>query len=153
MRAVRVTIRVALWSRNLAMSAENRNPAERPDTGGCTTVIDKTRPISRRGVEAEGLPYIQLEVVGGPMDGESRRVETASFAIGRGEMNDLTLRQDPTISVRHARILREGQHYWLEDLKSSNGTFIGDLQIREKSLIGAGSVFVLGRTTLEFMPS
>ena len=87
------------------------------------------------------------------MDGEIQRVETASFAIGRGEMNDLTLRQDPTISIRHARIVREGRHYWLEDLNSSNGTFIGDKQIRERSLIGEGSVFVVGQTTLEFTPS
>ena len=135
------------------MNSEDRKPAGGSDTAECTTVIDRTRPISRREIEAAGLPYIQLDVVGGPMDGESRRVETASFAIGRGEMNDLTLRQDPTISLRHARIVREGRHYWLEDLNSSNGTFIGDKQIRDRSLIGAGSVFVLGRTTLEFMPS
>jgi len=135
------------------MSSEDGKPAGGSDSARCTTVIDRTRSIPRSEVDAEWLPYIQLEVVGGPMDGERRRVETASFAIGRGEMNDLTLHQDPTISNRHARIAREGRHYWLEDLNSSNGTFIGDKRIRERSLIGAGSVFVVGRTTLEFMPS
>ena len=87
------------------------------------------------------------------MDGEARRVPTAAFTIGRRETNDLTLRQDPTISNRHARIVREGQHYWLEDLDSSNGTFLGDKRIRDRTLIGAGTVFVVGRTSLEFMPS
>jgi pSer/pThr/pTyr-binding forkhead associated (FHA) protein len=125
------------------------------DRGGLST----TAIIEREGVEAgvrrgaEDAPWIQVEVVGGPMDGERRRLSTASFTIGRGETNDLVLRQDPTISTRHARIVREGGHFWLEDLESSNGTFIGDRRIRGRALVGAGSVFLVGRTPLEFMPS
>ena len=118
-----------------------------------TTVIDKARTARASHAVIEALHHIQVEVVGGPMDGESRRIATTSFSVGRGETNDLILRQDPTISTKHAKIVREGQHYWLEDLGSSNGTFIGDKQIEDRTLIGPGSVFVVGRTSVEFMPS
>ena len=135
------------------MGTEDREPVEPAEPSSSTTVIDQTRPLSRSELKTGRFREIQLEVVGGPMDGEKRRVEAASFTIGRGETNDLTLRQDATISGRHARIVREGQHYWLEDLDSSNGTFIGDQRIQERVLIGAGTVFVVGRTSLEFLPS
>ena len=135
------------------MSPEDRRPSGSPEPSSSTTVVERAGPSPRPELEAAALHNIQLEVLGGPMDGETRRVETKAFTIGRRETNDLTLRQDPTISNRHARIVREGQHYWLEDLGSSNGTFIGDKRIQERALIGAGSIFVVGRTSLEFMPS
>ena len=125
---------------------------EPSDSLTSTTIIDRneTRPEAERVLEAGH--YIEVEVVGGPMDGEKRRLAKACMTIGRGEMNDLPLRLDPTISMRHARIVREGQHFWLEDLESSNGTFIGDKQIRERTLIGAGGEFMVGHTSIELLP-
>ena len=96
---------------------------------------------------------IQMEVLGGPMDGHRRRSTRASFTVGRGPENDLALHLDSRVSVRHARIVQEGQHYWLEDLASSNGTFIGDQRITERTLIGPGASFVVGDTAIEFLPA
>ena len=97
--------------------------------------------------------YLTVEVVGGgPMDGLRNRVATPSFTIGRGAGNDLALAQDPMVSSRHARIVREDHHYWLEDLGSRNGVFLGDRRLSQRSLIGPGTTFTLGQTQLEFMP-
>ena len=125
---------------------------ESSDSLSTTTIIDRSevRPEAERILEAGH--YIEVEVVGGPMDGEKRRLAKVCVTIGRGEMNDLPLRLDPTISMKHARIVREGQHFWLEDLESSNGTFIGDKQIRERTLIGAGGEFMVGQTSIELLP-
>ncbi|MBI1849751.1 MAG: FHA domain-containing protein [Planctomycetes bacterium] len=99
------------------------------------------------------LDHIEVEVVGGPMDGYHRRLSSAAFTIGRGEKNDLALPLDDMVSTAHARIVKEGEHYWLEDLYSRNGTFVGDKRIKARVLIATGALFVVGRTCIEFMPS
>lgn len=100
----------------------------------------------------EEVHSLRVEVLGGPMDGLSVSVNRADLAIGRGSANDLSLGLDPMVSTAHARIVREGQHYWLEDLGSRNGTFLGDQGVRERVLIGPGTTFTLGQTPVEFMP-
>jgi len=100
--------------------------------------------------ESKGL--IQVEVVGGPMDGLVAKVSRTYLTIGRGEMHDISLPLDLMVSSSHACIVREGDHYWLEDLGSRNGTYIGDERIVKRTLIGPGTIFVVGRTCLEFMP-
>jgi pSer/pThr/pTyr-binding forkhead associated (FHA) protein len=84
-----------------------------------------TRTATHIPVPRQALPdleckdeSIEVEVVGGPMDGIRQAVSSRSFTIGRGESNDLHLMHDETISTRHAQIIREGDHYWLVDLDS-----------------------------------
>jgi len=123
---------------------------DRPDESTTTTVIDlEPQPDPRQVVGDPG--FIHVEVVGGPMDGDRRRVSANCFTIGRIETNDLPLPLDPRISAKHARITRDGPQYWLEDLGSSNGTYLGQLRVHERAAIGPGAIFVLGGTYLEFM--
>lgn len=114
------------------------------------TYVDKTWQAAHRGRPAEG---ILVEIVGGPMDGDRRRVRKPSLTIGRGEHNDVVLLLDPSVSTEHARIVADQGQFWIEDLGSTNGTFLGEARISGRTLIGAGSVFVVGRTTLELLPS
>jgi len=96
--------------------------------------------------------HMVVEVVGGPVDGLRRRSSGPSLTIGRGERNDLRLAHDLLVSTEHARIVKEGEHYWLEDLESRNGIYLGDERIRTRALIGPGTLFTVGKTCLEFMP-
>jgi pSer/pThr/pTyr-binding forkhead associated (FHA) protein len=50
-------------------------------------------------------------------------------SIGRSEDNDITL-DDARVSRHHARVTRRGDSFFLEDLASSNGTFVKDEQRR-----------------------
>ena len=100
----------------------------------------------------ENVEHISVEVVGGPMDGLRNRVEKPEFTIGRHSGNDLALVVDTMVSGRHARISREGHHYWLIDLDSRNGVYLGDRRLSKRSLIGFGTRFTVGHTQLEFMP-
>ncbi len=110
--------------------------------------IDLPRGIQRQRTD---LPRtMEIEVVGGPMDGLRCTVRGSVVTIGRSESNNLVLALEPTISTRHARIVREANHYWLEDLGSRNGTFLGDERICQRSLIGPGTLFAVGHTRLEF---
>ena len=75
-----------------------------------------------------------------------------SFHVGRSRDCDLRLSMDRMVSGRHARITREGRQFWLQDIGSRNGTFVGDEKIENRILIGPGATFRIGRTVLEFLP-
>ncbi len=75
-------------------------------------------------------------------------VGTHAVAIGRLPDNDLVI-DNPAVSGRHARVYREGNHYVLEDLKSTNGTFVNDKPIARHTLLEGDTVLV-GKHTLVF---
>jgi pSer/pThr/pTyr-binding forkhead associated (FHA) protein len=75
-------------------------------------------------------------------------VGTHPVAIGRLPDNDLVI-DNPAVSGRHARVYREGDHYVLEDLKSTNGTFVNNKPIARHTLLEGDSVLV-GKHTLVF---
>ena len=103
--------------------------------------------------EARAPESIRVEVIGGPLDGHSVRVSKSTLAIGRAEPNDLRLPDDPMVSAEHARIVRQRKSFWLEDLGSRNGTYVGDVKIGSRTLLGPGTTFIVGRTEVEFMPT
>jgi adenylate cyclase len=58
---------------------------------------------------------------------------------------------DAEISGRHARLTREGGEYWIEDLGSTNGTWINQRKIKAKTKtkLAAESIVRIGKTTLK----
>ena len=52
-----------------------------------------------------------------------------ALTIGRRQDNDIVI-ADPTISTHHARILRNGEKFFIEDLGSTNGTFVNSKRLR-----------------------
>lgn len=69
-------------------------------------------------------------------------------SIGRLPDNNIVI-DNPAVSGRHARVYREGTHYVLEDLKSTNGTFVNDKPIARHTLL-EGDAIVIGKHTLSF---
>jgi pSer/pThr/pTyr-binding forkhead associated (FHA) protein len=96
-------------------------------------------------------PVLVVEVFGGPMDGLRRRVDGTSMSVGRSPENDLVLAKDRMVSSRHARIVRDGDRTWLEDLGSLNGSFVGMDRVDGRVPLHRGSIVTLGRTRLEFL--
>jgi pSer/pThr/pTyr-binding forkhead associated (FHA) protein len=106
---------------------------------------------SRRPGFARTPGRILVEVVGGPMDGETRRTAKGTLTIGRAEDNDLSLAFDPSVSTKHARIQVDESGYWLEDLGSTNGTYLGQAKVDGRVLLAEGALFTVGRTMLELV--
>ena len=80
-----------------------------------------------------------------------RRLELGgAVAIGRQD-GDLVL-EDPEVSRRHAVLRREGESIVVEDLDSTNGTFVNGERIRSPIPVGPGDLVRVGRTTLEIEP-
>jgi hypothetical protein len=67
--------------------------------------------------------------------------------IGRNEDNDVTI-ADGRVSRHHARIVLDGGGFAIEDLQSSNGTFVDGAQVQHARL-HAGASIVVGETVLE----
>jgi diguanylate cyclase (GGDEF)-like protein len=88
-------------------------------------------------------------VIYGPELGKRVQLGTAPFEIGRSSKNDLFLDQE-SVSRHHARITFDGTHYWVQDLNSTNGTFVNDEAVREQRLRD-GDQLRVGRSILKFM--
>jgi len=118
---------------------------------GATMVYPAVAPVAPAPVPEEFLE-IHVEVLGGPMDGLDSRQKGDAFTIGRVMGCQLVLPQDASVSMHHARIDREGQSFFLSDLDSRNGTYLGDQRLVDRTPIGPGTTFTVGRTQLEFQP-
>ncbi len=95
-----------------------------------------TRPTSDRPMlTVEEGEHIGLRVV----------IDQDVFVIGRGEECNLVLR-DRAISRQHARIWREGDSYYVEDLGSKNGTWVQGEQLRQPRQLVDGDRIQLART-------
>lgn len=70
------------------------------------------------------------------------------ISIGRLPDNQIVI-DNPAVSGRHARVYREGNHYVLEDMKSTNGTFVNDKPIARHTLL-EGDVILVAKHTLVF---
>ncbi len=135
-------------------NAEENTPGEEEPSkewNASATMIYPAAAV-RREAPSEPSQHIAVEVIGGAMDGSRRQTSGLHLTIGRGAENELPLALDPTVSTRHAIIHGDGKHFWLEDLDSRNGTFVGDKRLEDRILIGPGATFRVGNTEIEFMP-
>jgi transcriptional regulator with GAF, ATPase, and Fis domain len=110
-----------------------------------TTVFDGGRPTVRH------LRKSKVVVVSGTEQGREVEIGKPRVTGGRSIINDLVL-SDKAISGSHFEILARDDGYRLRDLDSTNGTFIGELRIREVWL-KPGQEFRVGHTTLRFQPT
>jgi serine phosphatase RsbU (regulator of sigma subunit)/pSer/pThr/pTyr-binding forkhead associated (FHA) protein len=83
-----------------------------------------------------------LELVKGSAPGTRFELDGERAVIGRSADCEVPL-DVPAISRRHAAILRERGHYFIEDLQSRNGTFLNDTRITERALLGEGDRLVI----------
>lgn len=72
-------------------------------------------------------------------------LSTQPVVIGRENVNDLVLK-DPEVSRRHARITYQAGRYYVEDLNSTNGTFLNDQPVKAQTPLSHGDVIRLGES-------
>jgi pSer/pThr/pTyr-binding forkhead associated (FHA) protein len=91
------------------------------------------------------MAEIWLVVSEGPDAGRQWRL-TEPLVVGRAGNADVVL-ADPTVSRHHASVSAQGETAVVEDLESSNGTFVNGEQVAQPRRVGAGDVIGLGGTT------
>ena len=90
-----------------------------------------------------------LVIVGGPHQvGASASIGPDPVLMGRSPDCTLTL-QDDYSSGHHARLFPQGSRWFLEDLGSTNGTYVGDQRLTRATLVEPGTPFTVGKTVME----
>jgi pSer/pThr/pTyr-binding forkhead associated (FHA) protein len=97
-----------------------------------------------------------LTFMSGPDDGRSEHFEVpdsgSAVTIGRLAQAGICIPNDPEASRQHARLFFRDGAWWLEDLGSANGTFIGEFaasrKIASATKLIPGQIFRVGLTRL-----
>ena len=87
----------------------------------------------------------QLVVREGPTPGDATRLVKSEMTIGRVAKNDIAI-DDSEVSRNHARLIADGDGYILEDLGSTNGTFVNGKKLSGKQALKPGDVINLGKS-------
>ena len=103
----------------------------------------KAKPAKR----PRGAPT-HVAITEGANAGETVSLDLAPLLIGRG--SDAAIRlDDDYVSTRHARIASSGDQWFVEDLGSTNGTYIGSARLTQPTTVSLGTQIRIGKTTLE----
>jgi diguanylate cyclase (GGDEF)-like protein len=91
----------------------------------------------------------QLVVIFGADLGKRIEIGKQAIEIGRAPTCEIPIDHE-SVSRRHARVLRKGDAYWVEDLGSTNGTFVNDERVAALDL-AQGDQLKIGRTIFKFL--
>jgi pSer/pThr/pTyr-binding forkhead associated (FHA) protein len=83
-------------------------------------------------------------------EGEGRILDSAAITVGRGPQNDVTLDGDDYASAKHARIEPRRDGVWVEDVGSTNGTYLNGIKLTRARKLTPGDVVRVGETELRY---
>jgi hypothetical protein len=83
-------------------------------------------------------------------DGEEFELNSAQLTIGRGNQNDIPISTDEYASARHARFEPRQDGVWVQDLGSTNGTFLNGARLDHPRRLTLGDIIRVGETDLRF---
>jgi hypothetical protein len=82
--------------------------------------------------------------------GDVLSVDMQAFTLGRASGNDVPLAGDEYASGRHARVEPRRDGVWVEDIGSTNGTFVNGIRLTRERRLTPGDVVRIGETDLRF---
>jgi hypothetical protein len=83
-------------------------------------------------------------------EGSEVELDAAQVTVGRGANNDLALTDDEFASARHARIEPRRDGVYVEDVGSTNGTFVNGIRLARERKLVPGDVVRIGETDLRY---
>lgn len=90
----------------------------------------------------------RLVVTEGPLRGTTLPLGSSAVLVGRAPSCTLVLDDDYS-SSRHARIFPQGDQWFVEDLGSTNGTFVGETRVEQPTPVPTGTAVRIGQSLLE----
>jgi len=91
-----------------------------------------------------------LKVVEGFRAGRELIVSKPEITIGRAEACDIGLFGDQRVEKLHAKIIQEGDRYYLHDMGTPHGTYVNNQRINGPTPLHSGDLIKLGRNILRF---
>jgi|SRR5579859_5646473 len=107
------------------------------------------------GSSALSSPYGQLLVVRAGQSGVAvGKIFPLgpSNIIGRSLENCEVALNDSFLSSQHARLELRGKEWVLEDLRSTNGTFVNEVEVRDQAVVEPGDIIRVGRVEMRLNP-
>jgi FHA domain-containing protein len=105
--------------------------------------IQSSRRVSRTG-RLVVVKSVDLD------EGEDFALNSSQVTIGRGLRNDIAIVADEYASARHARFEPRQDGVWVQDLGSTNGTFLNGARLEQPRLLTPGDIIRVGETDLRF---
>jgi FHA domain len=102
---------------------------------------------SRRGSRTGRLVVVKSVDLG---EGEDFALNSSQVTIGRGLRNDIAISSDEYASARHARFEPRQDGVWVQDLGSTNGTYLNGARLEHPRLLTSGDIIRVGETDLRF---
>jgi FHA domain len=77
-------------------------------------------------------------------------LDSAGISIGRGGPNEVRLDGDDFASAQHARVEPRRDGVWIEDVGSTNGTYVNGVRLSKARKLAIGDLVRVGETDLRF---
>lgn len=105
-------------------------------------------PVPKQGKGKAHRGPRQLVVTGGSLTGTRITLGTQPILVGRADDSTVVLTDD-FASSRHARLTNRDGDWYVEDLGSTNGTYLDRAKVAGPTLIPPGAPIRIGKTVLE----
>jgi pSer/pThr/pTyr-binding forkhead associated (FHA) protein len=150
---LRAAILVLLWAFVIAAIVAVRHDVfgtrrAAPAAGPARAAAPRTKEKPAPARKTRGAPK-RLVIVEGPLAGQTFPLAASPITIGRAEDSTITLTADDYVSTKHARLTPRGDQWVLEDLGSTNGTYIDRDRVTAATPVGPGTKIRIGTTVLE----
>ncbi len=112
---------------------------------GLRVLVPGGRATARTG---RGRTPRQLIVTQGALAGTRISLDSRPILIGRADDSTLVL-DDDYASTRHARVSQQGEEWYVEDLGSTNGTYLDRAKVTGPTRVPLGVPVRIGKTVIE----
>jgi pSer/pThr/pTyr-binding forkhead associated (FHA) protein len=136
---------VGVIRRDLFAGSRSSRIVAAPRGVGAVTAPGRPAKVKR------GKTAHQLFVTAGSLAGTRITLGEAPITIGRAEDSTLVITDDYA-SAKHARLVPRAGQWYLEDLGSTNGTYLDKTKVGAPTPVPLGVPIRIGRTSLELRP-
>ena len=104
------------------------------------------------GGDAPRVEAGRLVVVNSPAlsEGDEWELDSSPLTFGRSSQNDIQLKRDEYASSSHARFEPRRDGVWLEDIGSTNGTYLNGIRLTRPKRLTSGDIVRIGETELRY---
>ena len=83
-------------------------------------------------------------------EGDEWDLDASPLTFGRSSQNDVELKRDEYASSSHARLEPRRDGVWLEDIGSTNGTYLNGIRLTRPKRLTSGDIVRIGETELRY---
>jgi FHA domain len=102
--------------------------------------------------EAQQIQSGRLVVIKSPAleEDDELLLDSAALLVGRGSGNDVNLARDEYASSNHARVEPRRDGVWVEDVGSTNGTYLNGTRLTNAKRLAPGDILRVGETEMRY---